>query len=246
MPQMRTLSSGADEVSAEEFYRDPPDGVRVNMVASLDGAAAFGGRVRPLSDQVDHQLLRAMRAYADVVLVGAGTVRAETYGPVQLTEEQARYRLERWGTRHTTADRRRHTNGQPSAGFAIVRRSCQADRRHHPTSRRSPGGQHSGESADIVIAGDDRVEMPTLIAALRDRGFGRILCEGGPTLLHDLVTHDLVDEMCLTLAPRLAGPQTLSASSGPTVQAPRTLSLERALINDDFLYLRYGRKTQRD
>lgn len=98
MPQMRTLSSGADEVSAEEFYRDPPDGVRVNMVASLDGAAAFGGRVRPpLSDQVDHQLLRAMRAYADVVLVGAGTVRAETYGPVQLTEEQARYRLERWG-----------------------------------------------------------------------------------------------------------------------------------------------------
>lgn len=97
-----------------------------------------------------------------------------------------------------------------------------------------------------MIAGDDRVEMPTLIAALRDRGFGRILCEGGPTLLHDLVTHDLVDEMCLTLAPRLAGPQTLSASSGPTVQAPRTLSLERALINDDFLYLRYGRKTQRD
>ncbi|MFD9664227.1 pyrimidine reductase family protein [Rhodococcus sp. NPDC059968] len=245
MPQMRKLSSAADEVSAEEFYRDPPDGVRVNMVASLDGAAAFGGRVRPLSDPVDHQLLRAMRAYADVVLVGAGTVRAETYGPVRLTEEQARYRLDRWGldTPPPIAVVTRTGNLPPDSPlFAGRVRPIVVTTRRVAEAR----GAALRESADIVVAGDGSVEMPALIAALRERGLGRILCEGGPTLLHDLVTHDLVDEMCLTLAPRLAGPQTLPASSGPTVQAPRTLSLEHALTNDDFLYLRYGRGTQRD
>ena len=144
MPQMRKLSSGADEVSAEEFYRDPPDGVRVNMVASLDGAAAFGGRVRPLSDPVDHQLLRAMRAYADVVLVGAGTVRAETYGPVQLTEEQARYRLERWGLDTPPPIAVVTRTGNRSPRFTIVRGSCQADRRHHPTGGRNARGSTRG------------------------------------------------------------------------------------------------------
>ena len=240
MPTMRTLNMGTDEVSAEEFYRDPPDGVRVNMVASLDGAAAFDGRVRPLSDAVDHQLLRALRTYADVVLVGAGTIRAERYGPAVLTEEQSRYRLERWGQ-----------DAPPP--IAVVTRTGNIPldtplftgdvRPLVITSQRTATerGAALEEAADIVVAGEDTVEMPALIAALRDRGLRRILCEGGPTLLDDLVMHDLVDEMCLTVAPRLAGPQPQPATAGPTLTAPRTLSLQHVLTHDDFLYLRYGR-----
>ncbi|ETB24599.1 hypothetical protein O983_13245, partial [Mycobacterium avium 09-5983] len=64
------------------FYADPPDGVRANMIFSADGAAAFGGRAGPLSCRTDQRLLRILRGLADVVLVGAGTARAENYGPV--------------------------------------------------------------------------------------------------------------------------------------------------------------------
>lgn len=145
----------------------------------LDGAAAFGGRVRPLSDAVDHQLLRALRTYADVVLVGAGTIRAERYGPAVLTEEQSRYRLERWG------------QGAPPP-IAVVTRSGNIPldtplftgdvRPLVITSQRTANERGSAleEAADIVVAGEGTVEMPTLIAALRDRGLRRILCEEVP------------------------------------------------------------------
>ena len=68
------------------FYADPPEGVRANMIFSADGAAAFGGRAGPLSCPTDQQLLKILRGFADVVLVGAGTARAENYGPVRLTD----------------------------------------------------------------------------------------------------------------------------------------------------------------
>lgn len=83
---------GARGHTVHDFYADAPEGVRVNMVASLDGAAAFGGRVRPISNTADHQLLRSLRAYCDVLLVGAGTIRAERYGPAMLDAELRRYR----------------------------------------------------------------------------------------------------------------------------------------------------------
>ncbi|MCQ4120574.1 pyrimidine reductase family protein [Rhodococcus tibetensis] len=240
MPTMRTVNTGSDEVSAEEFYRDPPDGVRVNMVASLDGAAAFDGRVRPLSDAVDHQLLRALRTYADVVLVGAGTIRAERYGPAMLTEEQSRYRLERWGLAAPPPIAVVTRTGNIPLDTPLFTgdvRPIVVTTQRTATER----GAALEEVADVVVAGKDTVDLPALITAFGDRGFRRILCEGGPTLLDDLVTHDLVDEMCLTLAPKLAGPQPQRATAGPTLGAPRSLSLQHVLTHDDFLYLRYGR-----
>ena len=72
----------------EPFYAQAPAGVRANMIFSADGAAAFGGRAGPLSCPADQQLLGILRGFADVVLVGAGTVRAENYGPVRLTDAQ--------------------------------------------------------------------------------------------------------------------------------------------------------------
>ncbi|MFZ2177207.1 MAG: pyrimidine reductase family protein [Rhodococcus sp. (in: high G+C Gram-positive bacteria)] len=245
MPRMRALRPSPDDESAEQFYCDPPDGIRVNMVAGLDGAAAFGGRVRPLSDAVDHELLRALRVYADVVLVGAGTVRAEGYGPVRLTDEEARYRRERWAL-------------ESAPPIAVVTRtgnipldSPMFTGETKPivvTTERAAGALDTAltDAADILVAGNDTVDLPAAVAALRARGLRRILSEGGPTLLDDLVFHDLVDEMCLTLAPRMAGPQPQPASTGPMLEAPRTLTLEHVLVNNDFLYLRYGRGPVRD
>ncbi|MDI9917316.1 dihydrofolate reductase family protein [Rhodococcus sp. IEGM 1379] len=83
--------------SFHDFYAGAPEGVRVNMVASRDGAAAFGGPVRPISNPDGHQLQQSLRAYCDVLLVGAGTVRAERYGPIELDAELRRYRREQCG-----------------------------------------------------------------------------------------------------------------------------------------------------
>lgn len=106
-----------------QFYAVPPHGVRANMIFSADGAAAFAGRAGPLSNPVDQELLRTLRGFADVVLVGAGTARAENYGPVRLTEAQ---------------QAERHAEGRPdpqrsrsSAAPAICRPDCSATRTSH-------------------------------------------------------------------------------------------------------------------
>ncbi|PRC60858.1 hypothetical protein C6A85_15455, partial [Mycobacterium sp. ITM-2017-0098] len=79
---METLDG--DSAVEDHGYRPAPPGLRANMIFSADGAAAFQGRAGPLSAPADYQLLLALRAYADVVLVGAGTARAENYGPARL------------------------------------------------------------------------------------------------------------------------------------------------------------------
>lgn len=201
------------------YYRDPPDGVRANMIFSLDGAASMHGRAGPLSGPLDHQLLLELRGYADVVLVGAGTVRAEKYGPVRLTEAQRCYRREHWAL------------DEPPP-IAVVSRSGQLPRSlfaepgQRPmliTSAAAAAGLRFEADAgpDIVIAGEDSVEMPTAIAALTARGMRRVLCEGGPTLLDELVLTGLIDEMCVTIAPKLAGTGQSASSAGlPQLTAP--------------------------
>ena len=67
------MSEVDDIAELRRFYCDPPDGVRANMIFSLDGAASLHGRAGPLSGRLDQQLFLALRGYADVVLVGAGT-----------------------------------------------------------------------------------------------------------------------------------------------------------------------------
>lgn len=90
------MSAVNDIAELARFYDEPPDGVRANMIFSLDGAASFDGRAGPLSDSLDQQLLLALRGFTDVVLVGAGTVRAENYGPVRLSGAQRSFRWDRW------------------------------------------------------------------------------------------------------------------------------------------------------
>lgn len=227
--------------SVHDFYADAPDGVRVNMVSSLDGAAAFGGRVRPISNPADHQLLRALRTYCDVLVVGAGTIRAERYGPVALDRELRRYRREVGGCAAlpTVAvvtnsgdlpwDSALFTGGGPRP---IVVTSARGAAVCGPAAARS--------SCDVLVAGDDVVEPAAMIEGLRDRGLVHVLCEGGPALLSTLVAHDLVEDMCLTLSPVLAGLQPGSASiATPTIEVPRTLRLRHVLLESDYLYMRY-------
>ncbi|WP_183468311.1 pyrimidine reductase family protein [Mycolicibacterium iranicum] len=232
MTEMRSIPGG---VPVEDFgYRPAPDGLRANMIFSADGAAAFAGRAGPLSCPADFQLLLALRAYADVVLVGAGTARAEGYGPVRLRPQHL-------------AQRRQLGLGDTPPPIAVVSRS--GDLPDSLFGSRTPilvtsarGARERSETrCDVLVAGDDEVDVPAAVAQLRERGMTRVLCEGGPTLLDQLVAADLVDELCVTMAPRLAGAQPVGHGPGaPT--SPTPLRLGRLLVDPDgYLFLTYQR-----
>ncbi|WP_445167968.1 pyrimidine reductase family protein [Mycolicibacterium sp. Dal123E01] len=220
------------------LYRDPPDGVRVNMIMSLDGAAAFAGRAGPLSDTTDYHLLLALRGYADVVLVGAGTVRAEGYGPVKLTADQCVERWERWGLESPPPIAVvTHTGHVPASLFAnpkqrpILVTTARLERAHPELH----------EHADLLIAGDTAVDIASAISVLQAGGMRRILCEGGPTLLDELVSNDLVDEMCLTISPTLAATAAIDRPGAHALTTPTRLTLGHVVTVDDYVYLRYVR-----
>lgn len=177
--------------------------VLANMVAGLDGTAAIGGRVAALSTPADAVLFRRMRALADLVLVGAQTVRQEGYGPVVLDDDLA-------------ASRR--AAGLAPARVAIVSSSIDLDpqlpvfARALPdapplivTAARSDTSGLSSTSAEVVVAGTDRVDLRAALVALGDRSVEVVLCEGGPSLLGQLIALDLLDEYCLTVVPLVGG-----------------------------------------
>jgi riboflavin biosynthesis pyrimidine reductase len=220
----------SDITELATFYADPPDGVRANMIFSADGAAAFGGRAGPLSCPTDQELLGILRGFADVVLVGAGTARAENYGPARQTEGRTAPPpiavISRTGN---LPDRLFSNPEQPpilvTSALAAAQGDLVSDRRWQ-----------------VLVAGEHTVDVETAVALLRAQGMHRILCEGGPTLLDALVDADAVTEICVTLAPKLAANQPVGQRSAPSgLSLPIAMRLDHALVHDDFMFLKYRR-----
>ncbi|KAA0113866.1 pyrimidine reductase family protein [Mycolicibacterium sp. P9-22] len=222
-----------------QFYAVPPHGVRANMIFSADGAAAFAGRAGPLSNPVDQELLRTLRGFADVVLVGAGTARAENYGPVRLTEAQ---------------QAERHAEGRPDPPpIAVVSRTGNLPARlfsdpYQPpilitTERAAPARDEPADRLSRVFAaGTDAVDLVRVVELLGAAGMPRILCEGGPTLLDELVECGAVDEICVTLAPKLAASQPVRASARLSpLTVPVGMQLDHVLVHQDYVFLKYRR-----
>jgi riboflavin biosynthesis pyrimidine reductase len=111
------------------------------------------------------------------------------------------------------------------------------------THRQSPASQRAALSgvADVLICGDTVVNLREAVAALADRGYPQMLCEGGPHLLGALTAADLVDEMCLTISPKLAGPGAGRITAGPETPVC-DLTLVHVLMAGDELMLRYSRR----
>jgi len=173
-------------------------GVALNMVASADGRIAVGGRSGPLGSPADHALFHALRARADAVMAGAGTVRVERYGPV-LRDPR-------------TADWRREQGLRPQPLAVIVSRSLEIDPTvpllADPDSQIVVVTPSDGELPDCA-ASIRYVRAATLrdgLAELRSRwSVTTILCEGGPHLNGGLAAEGLIDEMFLTITPLLVG-----------------------------------------
>jgi len=203
------LPEPSDRADLVEMYSKglpPPESgpfVRVNMISSLDGAVAVAGRAGGLGGPADKRLFNVLRSLADVVLVGAGTFRVERYRPVTLPPDLEQLRRQRAQT----------------AGplLAIVTRSCRLDwtssvfRAGPRPIVIAPGNTDASALAqarcyaDVLTAGAGTVNLASAVKAMHERGLHHVLCEGGPTLNTNLASAQLIDELCLTLSPQLAG-----------------------------------------
>jgi riboflavin biosynthesis pyrimidine reductase len=230
------LPESVDEL--DRYYDAQAAGVRANMIAALDGAAAFEGRTKAITDSADQALLAFLRSCSDVVLAGSATVTAEKYGPVRLSDE--------------LRSRRREAGRPELPRLAVVtaRGALSPDLRifsgdERPiivtVARTATQRPELSELGDVVVAGADVIEPAAMITALRELGLERILCEGGPYLLSTLVDADLVDDMCLTVTPYLAGSQPTTPPPASALVAPTRLALRHVLQRNDLLYLRYSR-----
>lgn len=215
--------------------------VTAHMVGGLDGSAAIAGRVGALSTGPDAALFRRMRQIADVVLVGAETVRREGYGPVHLSAE--------------AQDAREAEGRAANPPLAIVSRSLElpwesrafkdapADARTVVVTCASADADRvarAREVADVVIAGEDRVEPARAMAELARLGHRVVLCEGGPRWLGEVVAADLLDELLLSISPVMGG-DPLPVSVAPAGAPLRGYALRHVLREDDTLFLRYER-----
>jgi riboflavin biosynthesis pyrimidine reductase len=214
-----------DSVDPHSVYERLPvaegrPSVRLNMIASIDGATAVSGVSGTLGGAADRQLFSVLRSLADAVLVAAGTVRAEQYGP---------------GTLPIAVVSRSCQLDWRSAFFT--------DATHRPvviTVAEAPAANRAAAEnvADVVIAGTHNVDLPVAIQALGQRGVGSVLAEGGPSLNDQLAGAGLLDELCLTLSPTLVGgdAKRILSGTGPTI--PRRLALCSLCEQDGFLFLR--------
>ena len=235
----------ADSVSTLDAYAVARTGtphLRVNMVSSIDGAAAIDGRVGTLSGPADGVLLHELRTLCDVLLVGAGTIRAEGYGPLRLHHEQQQRRTEAGMlpvprlavvTSTLELDLSAPVFTQATARpLLFVTEAASASRRAEAAS-----------VADVVVAGRADVDMSSVVSELARMGLPRILSEGGPHVLASMYAGDLVDELCLAVAPMVTAGGGLRITAGRALTPPRTMNVAHVLEHDGFLFLRYTRST---
>jgi riboflavin-specific deaminase-like protein len=237
----RLLSAGpeatARELLAEVRPREraPADRpfVFVNMVASIDGRAQVNGRAAELGEEADLEMLLELRALADAVLIGPGTVRAEGYARLVGSEERRAYR-ESLGL-------------VPDPPAVIVTRSFEL-----PWG----AGLFADETQPVLVYTDSELDPPetaaplevvrtaepaAMLADLRSRGVAALLSEGGPTLNSALLEAGLVDELFLTIAPVITGdPAALRIVEGQGLSSSKRARPVWVLRAQGELFLRYA------
>ncbi len=229
----------AVDLDAAYWVDDPGNQhVRGAMVASADGAAQADGRAGGLSGPADVRLFALLRGHADVLLVGASTVRTEQYAGDQPSPGRRRWRTDR-GMAEVPR-------------IAVVTRSCALDpagplftdtlvRPLVVTCSAAPPDRLAmlAKVADIVTVGERSVDVAGALDVLAERGLRRVSCEGGPTLLAQVTAVERLDELSLTVSPLLLAGPARRILSGPLLQVPAHLRLAQVLVDDGFLFLRY-------
>lgn len=271
-PDAALLSGAALD---HEILAAPPENrlstkpwVSFNFIASIDGAASLDGVSGQLGNAWDQRVFALLRQTADVILVGAQTVRSEGYGGDLLSKGAQAWRAENWlsehpplaivsGSLNLEAELEVFTQA-PVRPLILTLASAPQERR-----------EALSEVADVVNVGEESLDVDRIIAELSARGYKNIRSEGGPTLLGSFAAANRVDELNLTVSPLLvggtagriakgapdAGPAAGSAggvsaggvSAGGVSAAAdvaRTMELTRILKADSMLFLRYVRPVE--
>ena len=237
----------AEHLTDDAIVAPLGEGFRVNFIESIDGAATRDGLSGGLGDAADHRRFELLRRVSDVVLVGAGTVRDEGYGPLRVSEPSAAWRDEHGMPRHPVFAIVSHQlDLDPSS--PIFTAPAEDETLPRPiivtTTRRADGEDPAlrdrlAEVADLLEVGEYRVDLAAAVDALRERGLRSILCEGGPSLVGAALAADVVDELCVTIAPSLEAGDARRIAHGDT--PPRGMRLVEVLRSGDTLLLRYAR-----
>jgi len=223
--------------------------VMLNMIASVDGASAdVEGRSGLLGGPGDRELFQVLRATADAIVAGAGTVRTENYGAPRLSPDRQAARKAR---------------GQcPLPWLAVASASLQLDPaarlfREAPSDQpplvltteaslasepSATAGRALADVARLRPAGAELVDWEVALRLLHDEVGARVvLVEGGPNVNGQLAAHGLVDELCLTVSPVLMGGLTARIVADLSEMPAQPLRLDRIFVDEDFLFLRYTR-----
>ncbi|WP_286251076.1 pyrimidine reductase family protein [Streptomyces graminofaciens] len=249
VPDLADREWSLAELASAYAYPEPraaSDGpipwLRANMVSTLDGAAQHDGRSQPISGAADMRIFGTLRGLADVIVVGAETVRQEGYRPAR--------------AREAFAEAREAAGQAPVPAVAVVTASLDLDFSAPlfteplvPTlvltgAAALPARLAAAEKAgaQVLIAGEGAAVDPArAVRALADRGLTRLLSEGGPRLLGQLVAAGVLDELCLTVSPMLTAGDAQRIAGGPSVAVPRRFELVSLLEEAGFLFSRYRR-----
>lgn len=217
--------------------------VRANFITSVDGGATSGGSSGAMGGPGDRFIFNLLRELADVIVVGAGTVRIEGYSGAQLSAAQRQHRQAR-GQSEVPPLAIVTKSGHLNRDMAVFTRTevpplvltCAAAAAQ---TRRLLSGVC--EVLDCSGGDPEKVDEAALLAALGTRGLRRILTEGGPMLLGSLIDRDMLDELCLTIAPYIVGGQARRIAAGPG-QLLTGMRCAHVLTDDaGYLYTRYVR-----
>ncbi len=237
------LPALVDDVDVHAYYAAgwlDRGGVRVNFVVSVDGAVSAAGVSKGLQTPGDNTVFATQRDLADVVLVGSGTAIGEGYRPARFTARRRQIR--------------RDHGLQETMPVAVLSRSLALDPGTELFTEAAPGartlvltcGAADAEQrrllkqvADVIDCGDETVEPLLARRALEERGLTRILCEGGPTAFGEFAADGVVDELCLSTSPLLAGPGPGRITAGAEWDGPRPLRLVGLLEEEGALFCRY-------
>jgi riboflavin biosynthesis pyrimidine reductase len=227
-----------DDFELAEAYAYPRERwLRTNMVMSADGAGSLNGLSGGLSAAGDKRVFGILRVLADVVLVGSGTAEAESYKPARPRPALASLRAGRpatatiaviSGSLDLDLASPLFADAPPDARTIVITREAA-----RPELRTA-----AAKVADVIVAGQDKVDLAAALTALADRGLRRVNCEGGPHLLGQVAAAGLLDELTLTVGPTLAGPGAGRIIAGPAFDADR-MRLAQVLTEDGYLFCRY-------
>jgi riboflavin biosynthesis pyrimidine reductase len=234
-----TTPSALSHEDLVEIYSYPHDRrwLRANFVTTLDGAAqGSDSKSGTLSSAADSSLFALMRSLCDVVLVGANTTRVEGYQPIRPSEIDGVTRS-RLGL-------------APVPTVAVVTRSLDVDISlleggEAPTivvtTEQAAAAYADGlpGGTPVIAAGQGSVDFAVALDQLAARGLQRVLCEGGPSLMRDLVASGRLDELCLTIRPLLVAGDRLRIARGEDIVPDARLALRTLLESDGDLFARY-------